>query len=263
MKKMVPSGASQFAVALCIASLFAVLCAKGHAYLLPSDQIIEFMAKNFSRLQTLVVDQSTSCEDLEDENSAVVFKETISIKSPDLYSRKVLDQRMEGRSILDQRYRQLLIKNEPERLLELLSAMGVDLKKVSFTRIDGVIAYCIGDRDAASPKILVQKENFLPLLLSYKVRGQSSEERIRVRFKDYREIGSGWYPFEIVSSSRGRIVEKYRVRSIRVNEPLEPSTFKVFAPITEQGSSQEKKQVSPQDENLKELIKTFEEKYSQ
>jgi hypothetical protein len=124
----------------------------------------------------------------------------------------------------DYAYRQIFLSNSASRLMALLLETGIDVQKVGYTRLDGVIAFQIGEIDQASPMLLVEKERFLPLLLSYKAPSLGGG-LIRVKFLDYRKVQQAWYPFEILYSTADGITEKYTARSIKVNGPVNASLF--------------------------------------
>ena len=231
------------------------------AYVLPSDQLIEFMAANFAKFETIVIQQFTEVKTLGETEQPNAFEEIVTMKSPDLFRTEVMGSGAGQTRDMDHRYRRLLIANGEQELKTFLSGMGIEVEKVFFIRIDGIIAYCIGDRDPDSPKILIEKERFLPLLLTYRLSSTIGEEVVRVRFKDYRQVEPGWYPFEITYSSGWEISERYIIQSLRANVPVSPSYFdspsvlpQTEAPSEEGGSPQE-------EERLRRIIRTFEEKY--
>jgi hypothetical protein len=176
------------------------------------------------------------------------------MKSPDLFRVEVLGSEGGQTREMDHRYRRLLIANSESDLKAFLSGMGIDMEKIFFTRVDGVIAYCIGDRDPDSPKILIEKERFLPLLLTYRRLSYAGEDVVRVRFKDYRQVEQGWYPFEITYSSGWQISERYIIQSLRANVQVSPTYFD-SPPI------QPQKEGPSEEERLRRIIRTFEEKY--
>ncbi|MGD9034341.1 MAG: hypothetical protein PVH02_16845, partial [Desulfobacteraceae bacterium] len=161
----------------------------------------------------------------------------------------------------DMGYRQIFMANSAQRLMQLLSRMGVNLHSVAFTRIDGVIAYRIGDKEHDRPKILVEKDRFLPLLLVYRSSEQSGLEMITVQFKDYKKMEEGWYPFEITYSDGKAFKEVYTIHTLQANVPINPTLF--VMPKTESVPDQtfEPGQVPAEEERLREIIKKFEEKY--
>ena len=240
-----------------------------HGYIMPAEQLIEFMAKNFSKFNSLVIIQSVS-EDVQrsDEEHLVyyedaedVFKEQIWMKSPNLFRSEVLGDDVERGEIPDMVYRQLLIANTQERLEQILSGMGINLQSVAFTRIDGGIAYRIGDKGPYSPKLIIEKERFLPLLIIYGSSENFDEGPITVWFKEYRELEQGWYPLEITYSVGDRAKETFEIQHMEVNIPIEPSLFETPSVKTRPDEARDKKERSPEEKRLRKIIKAFEEKY--
>lgn len=234
---------------------------QGQAYVLPSEQLIGFMAANFAKFDTIVIRQSTEVENPGDDEKPAAFEEIVTMKAPDLFRTELVGLSAEETREIDHRYRELLIASGEKGLKELLSGMGIDMEKVSFTRIDGIIAYMIGDRDPNSPKILIEKERFLPLLLIYSLSTYYGQEVVKVRFKDYRQVEQGWYPFEITYSAGGQVTERYIVHSLRANVPVSPSYFS-SPPILSQPEAPAEEGGSPsEEERLRRIIETFEQKY--
>lgn len=193
-----------------------------YAYLLPAEQIIQFMAVNFSKTQTLIVHQYG--EETTEEKGSRGFDEILTMKSPDLFHSTIKESNETKGRERDYSYRQFFLANSASRLMALLLEMGIDVQKVSYTRIDGVVAYRIGETDQVSPKVLVEKGRFLPLLLSYKAPGLGGA-LAKAKFVDYRKVEQAWYPFEILCSTADGTTEKYTVRSLKVNGPVSPSLF--------------------------------------
>ncbi|MFC1493891.1 hypothetical protein ACFL6W_01305 [Thermodesulfobacteriota bacterium] len=195
------------------------------AYVMPAEQLLGFMTDNFSGYRSVVLIQSVLRTTPENEK---VFTEQLSLSSPDKYSTKLLD-RLGGRNDSpDLTYRQLLMANKPPKLEHVLGAIGIDLKTVSYTRIDGEIAYRIGSGDPESPKLLIEKERFVPLLLIYKVPGEFNEKMVTVRFQEYQQEGKGWYPFEIIYSEGSNLVERYTVQTFQFNVPVDSTILQRF-----------------------------------
>lgn len=230
-------------------------------YVIPADQLIAFMAKNFSKFQTLVIIQSTQQKDEDDETGDESFMEKIWMESPDRLRSQVTEHPVGRIREPDMSYRQVLLANSAQRLTQLLSSMGVNLHSVGLTRIDGVIAYRIGDKELERPKILVEKDRFLPLLLVYRVSRPPVLETITVQFKDYKKMEEGWYPFEIIYADGKAFKEIYTIHTLKANVPIDPALFvmpkREFVP--EQVSGPE--QVPTEEERLRDIIKKFEEKY--
>jgi hypothetical protein len=201
-----------------------ILEATSHAYVIPAEEIVQFMTANFSKFQTMVIHQSTHLEDSEG-NEPWVFEETITMKSPSLFRTKVIGPTSDATLMRDHSYRQLFLANSASRLIDVLYGMGIRLQMTGYTRIDGIIAYQIGDNHEDSPKLLVEKARFLPLLMVYKSPSHPRGDLIKVRFLDYRKVQQGWLPFEITCSYSQKITEKCTVNSVKVNVPVSQSLF--------------------------------------
>jgi hypothetical protein len=192
-----------------------------HGYVLPSEQLVEFMTNNFLKIKTVDVIVSASKLDMTNGTSGKISSKRIVIKSPDLFHIITLDQEESMDVPPDEIHLQLLVSNEKERIELLLSWMGINLKSVAFTRIDDIIAYRIGDKYPDSPKILIEKKRFLPLQVVYLKSDLPLQEVVIVRFNDYRKLERGWFPHEITCSIGDRIITKYIVQVIRINTEID------------------------------------------
>lgn len=233
-------------------------------YILPAEQIIGFMAANFSAFKTQIIVQSTTqIKGPQPDAVAPVIREKVWAKSPNLFHSQVLEQGKERGEQPDMAFRQLLVANSPDRIMEFLRNMGVDLKKVSLSRFHKIIVYEIGDREESSPKILIDKERFLPLLLQYRSLGKSPGEGMnRVELWDYRKVDKGWYPFEISYRMDLGIQETYKLETIQTNVPVDLSIFtraKEEGPTDRSGMGA---QSNPSEEGrIRHFIKAGEGKY--
>jgi len=207
-----------------LAALGLLVPCASRAYVMPAEQIIQFMSANFSKFDTLVIRQTTTRMQRA-ESPEKVYEEVLSMKSPNLFHSSPLDPSAEERRVEDRVFRELLIASSPRRLLPRLSELGIDTQQVAYTRLEGTVAYGIGDKDPKRPKLLIEKARVLPLLMVYRRPGQEAGELIRVRFLDYRKVEQGWVPFEIHTFSGDQWIEKYSVHSVKVNAPLKPSLF--------------------------------------
>ena len=219
--------------------IICILPSIGLPYILPPAQIIEFMTNKFKTIKTLKIIQITKIKDLNQEEEKV-FEECIYVMSPDLYRSEVAGQpgnrliihngsrtlRIINRKINSDResqdllYRLLLLAQNPKRLINAFKDLGINLEKVSLTRLEGKIAYLIGEKEEGSPRLLVDKDLFVPLLLQY---GDSLS-----LFSDYREIREQtWYPYKIVYSLKGATVEEYIIKEIILNPIIDLSLFDI------------------------------------
>lgn len=263
------------------ATLSLILGGRSYGYVMPVEQLVDLMTNNFSKFKTLVIYQNTSQAVRADEDAEKIFREEVMIKSPDLIYSKVLDQAVDRAALPDMTYRQLLISSKEERLERLLAWMGIDLKCVAFTRIDGIIAYRIGDERPGNPKIFIEKERFIPLLLEYSLPENPTGENIVVWFNDYRKQNKGWYPWEIIYSVGDTTRETYTIQTLHANVPVDQSLLNPSgidlasektpefildeildrAPEEIQNKPADKGPADVDEERLKQIIKVFEEKY--
>ncbi len=237
-----------------------LLPTRGYGYVMPAEQIVGLMVRNFSNLDTMVVTQYTNHTDRSREGREKVFREKIWLKSPNLYHAKALEKTELPDFVPDVAYRQLLIANSEEAIMQLLGILGIDLQAVAFTRVDGVIAYRIGHGDPESPKIIVEKERFLPLQLVYRSRAEQGNEMIKVQFADYRKLEPGWYPFQITYSYGTEITQKSATLAVQANIPVAPSVFGT-APPAEESSAGDRQGKEEEERRLKKILDTFEDKY--
>ena len=203
-------------------TLLLMMATQAQGYVMPAEQILEFMAKNFSGFKTVVMEQDVRWGSEENRSLQPLRREKVWMKSPDQWHTETLEGSDTDGEGLDHQYRLLMLALTKERLMRVLSEMGIDLERVALTRIEGTVVYRIGDADPRSPKILIEKERFLPVLLVYGTRGGGEEDRISVGFKDYRKLEMGWYPFEIDYSLGTTFQQVFSVttNSLKIGSPL-------------------------------------------
>ena len=114
---------------LLLASLPLMPAERCQGYIMPAEQLIAFMAKNFSKFQTVIIIHSVQQEDESGELGEGSFMEKIWMQSPDLFHAEILDHSMGRRIEPDSAYRQLCFANSGEGLVKLLSKMGINVKK--------------------------------------------------------------------------------------------------------------------------------------
>ena len=276
---------------LLVTSLLLLMSGSSSAYLMPVDQLIDKMRAKFSSFKTLIIDQSTHVLGPQDEETTMVFEEKTWIKSPGfcrsemtgrpehphrddahaaappppgepaVRERPAVSEAAVGQVNNDTAFRRLLMGNNRDSIMTFLAQMGVNLENVWFTRLDGVAAYCVGDKGPDSPKLLINKESFLPLLFSYVPLRSSTRKIATVRFDNYKQVDSGWYPYEIDYSVETERVERYFVLSIIINPTIETSFFRITTERTKIPQQPENDQDVQQEERLKEVIKALKEKY--
>ena len=208
-------------------------------YVLPSSQIMAFMANKFTTVRTLTITRHTNSRGIHQEKTKA-FHEFISLRSPYLYrseipnqpgKRLIIQNDTETLRIIEKKitydgvsydfiYHFLFLSHDPSQLLKMLQWVGINTEKTFYTRFEGKIAYLIGEKNEGSARLIVDKELFLPLYLKY--------GDYRFYFSDYNEyIENVWYPFQIVYSYNGKVTEEYTIMDIRANLPIDVSLFDI------------------------------------
>jgi hypothetical protein len=230
------------------------------AYVMPAQQIIEFLSNNFIKINSAELFLSIRQAEDRSEEMEKIHNERLFLKSPNLYYFRDTESESQYENPKDISFFQLLVSNKKESLKILFSNMGINLEEVAFTRIDDIIAYSIGEDSEDRPKILIEKERFLPILLSYRSYNGYNGNMVSVRFNDYRKLGQIWYPYEIIVYMDGCLLKTYNIHSITVNVQTD---INLLQPMITNKFVDEEPRENIEEERLKKIIKAFEEKYQQ
>jgi hypothetical protein len=208
-----------------ITGLFFMSSDRCLCYVLPSSQLIGYMVKNFSEFRTLVITQTIWQKDDRNTEGWESYQEKIWMESPDLFRSQVLTLPKERLMEPDTSYRSLLMADSDTRVRGLLTRMEINLNATGLTRVEETVAYRIGGKDPDAPKMIIEKERFLPLVLTYPFPGNNGTETITVLFNDYRKIGDGWYPFEMTYFDPRGFREDCVIDTLEANVPIDPEVF--------------------------------------
>ncbi|MCF8130770.1 MAG: hypothetical protein K9N10_19845 [Deltaproteobacteria bacterium] len=277
-------------ILMCCVSL-CLMAGEIFAYVMPLDQILTRVQKRFATINSLIIEQATHVVQSRDPLRERVFREKVWLKTP-RYERTELmaasrlpkvgasapkavpgnsneavngeklheDQevRQPNRDVL---YRWLLMASAKGELSAFLSEAGIQIWDLGYDRCDGVVAYRVGARDPDSPKLLVDKERFFPLLLSYALPGDPKGRLVTVRFKDYRKDDAGWYPYEIEYALKDAPTEEYHILNLAANAPIQVSFFerKIEPPPPPPKGSV--RSVNEDDQRLKAIMRSLQKKY--
>ncbi len=251
--------------------LIALVPVNGLSYILPAGQIIEYMGKNFSCFQSLVVRQWAKATDPYGEEEIEMMEQKVWLKAPWL-SHCEMGAQPSG----DQEFRSishgcgwcelpeilpLFLQHTPEELINLLSQWGIDISIVSLTHVGNEVAYRIGNKTEMSPYLIVQRDHFLPVLLRICGQGLGTIP-FTVEFKDYDKVGEGWYPKRIICTADSGEEEEYVVQRVEANVPIDPS---IFSNNKEQPQEIPSEAVHSPDssERIKDIIETIKKTYQQ
>jgi hypothetical protein len=242
------------------------------AYVMPSEQLLGFVANNFKGFKTVAILQSTRLMNSQGNEPAIAFEEKIWVKPPRFYRSQIvteveedgmsLDEIQASRFDIDPGYRQLLAANSLQDLSGRLAAWGIDQSLVSLTRLDGTVAYAIGDyREGSMPALLIEKERFLPILLRYRVPGRPGTEPVTIRFQDFRRVQEGWYPFRIDCFLGQELMERYLLLEAKFNSPFPSEPLGGSKANSDSDSKGQSVLVAPEKDRIEGVIKAFKQKY--
>jgi hypothetical protein len=242
------------------------------AYVMPSEQLLGFVANNFKGFKSTAILQSTRLMGSQGKEPAIAFEEKIWVKPPRFYRSQIVTEiEEEGMSLeeiqasrfnIDPGYRQLLAANSRQDLSGLLLAWGIDQSLVSLTRLDGTVAYAIGDyKDGTMPALLIEKKRFLPILLRYQVPGRPGTEPVIIRFQDFRRVHDGWYPFRIDCFLGQELMERYLLLEAKFNSPFPSDPFADSKANPASDSKGQTVLVSSEKGQIEGVIKAFKQKY--
>ncbi len=260
-----------FLFVLIIILLFWTSVTNLKAYVMPAEQLLGFMSGNFSRFRTLFVTQSIQRIISEDQQEKVMLVKKTWLKAPNLfYSEIRVDSNslnhMSELHLTNQYYNDLtfwplLLGNDTNELMSQLKLMGIDLKSVSFTRFEGIIAYCLGKKDNNSPMLLIDKNRFLPLMLNYWRRLGANSNLISIKFGDYRKQKMGWLPYKITYYVDSEPKELYQITYFSIDTP---SAYPLAVIPMKDVNPPPDLPISPQQlekDNFREETKEFQERY--
>lgn len=249
-------------LALCIAVPYRAV-----AYVMPAEQILGLMAKNFSAFGAVILEQNVREGGAVENEAGISYREKVWMRSPNYYHSEKQDGSREDTDPGDQRYRQLLMAGTETRFMSLLSDMGIDLKNTAFDRINGIVVYRIGGKTPEMPKLCIEKRRFVPILLQYRESDRTEGPMVNIRFGDYRRVKEGWYPYEVIYSRGNHILKTYMILDLKTQgspSDVPSSTSKTQVPAvkplqppTSPGETQE----AAETERLRNILKAFEEKY--
>ncbi len=271
----------------------AILCLTAgeiSAYVMPLEQILSRVRKRFAAINTLIIEQATHVIRSREPLQETVFREKVWLKTP-RYERTTQmeapplpnaertppetaagaaspaknteqpsDQGLRQPNP-DTAFRWLLMSNPKGELSAFLTQLGIQIWDVGYDRCDGIVAYRVGTRDHDGPRLLVDKERYFPLLLSYVLPGDPDGRLVTVRFKDYRKDEAGWYPYEIEYALENAPTEIYFILNLTANASIEASFFeRPMAPLPVPARPSVNVE-NTDDQRLKKIMQNLEKKY--
>lgn len=219
-----------------------------HSYLLPAQQIIEFVAKQTARVYNIRLDVWAESPDPNLPGATIRREMVFYAARPDFLRQEIIGEAENGTilvgsgrrlSVIDghllaepprheEIFPMLLLASSAETLEALLLAEQVDLSQVHLSRLGREIAFVIGGPPGKpeAPQLWCDKENFWPLRLVGRRSYQGVVDLVDIRFLSYRQVAQSiWMPSIIEFYRQDQLVLRLVVQKTQHNERLPDALF--------------------------------------
>jgi hypothetical protein len=231
----------------------SVLTGDASGYVLPPEQILEFMAGNAAGYSAVGIIWEHASGDRQPEHGPA--REEVWFRSPDDYSiRRAAgpdpgEQEGAGAAFLE------LFTGRRHRIERFLLELGVDLDSSSYTRVERTVAFRIGGDAEEAPALIIEKSRFIPILLRYASGRGWGGGMTELSFLDYRPSGEGWFPYEVRYRTADGTTGSYRVLDLRPGEPPPAEGYST------EGAGADGAGRESEADRLERVIKSLEEKH--
>ncbi len=226
-----------------------------HSYLLPSEQILEFVARQTAKLYNFRLDVLAESPDPARPEAVLVREMVYYAARPDLLRQEVVREAEDGTilvgsgrrlSVINGRLLEehprheeifpiLLFANSAKALRTLLEEEQVDLSQVRLSRMGRQIAYVIGGPPGqpGTAEFWCDKERFLPLRLVGRRSNQGVTDLVDIRFLSYPEVAEPvWLPTTIEFYRQDQLSLRLIVQETYYNERFPAALFDLDAFVT-------------------------------
>ena len=264
--------------------LLACYAAPTGAYILRGPHLIDLMVRQMGKPDTLLVSQRVAYYGNRFDASVVQARATVRYVFPDTFrsdsvsefaERTRLMVRGEGLTIVDGRlavsddhpfaaYKDILMYRSRSLLSRRLSYLGVDIQSSSFERFQDRIMLVLGTEtpDETVSQVWVDKETFKPVRWLMPGQADAGSRVVReVRYLDWRQVNSVWYPMLMEFYADGVLLREIRVERMKVNLTFPQELFDVARLRVEHAVFEEDETVSEELDEVQESIDEFKKKY--
>ena len=218
------------------------------AYILPPEQIIEYVSKQTAKIYNFHFVVSAESPDPELPETMMRREMVIYAARPDFLRQEMVGEAGSDITLVSSSRRLsvtaghllaepprhedifaiLLHANSPQTLETLLASEQVDLSQAHISRFDKRIAYVIGGPpgEAKSPQFWCDKDKFLPLRLIGRRLYHNVADLVDIRFLSYQKVGESiWLPWVIEFYRQDKLFLRLTVQKAYYNERLPDSLF--------------------------------------
>ena len=222
------------------------------AYILPSEQIIEYVSKQTAKVYNFHFVVWAESPDPELPKAMMRREMVIYAARPDFLRQEMVGEVGSditlvslGRRISvkdghllaepprhEDVFAILLHATSPQILETLLVSEQVDLSQAHISRFDKRIAYVIGGPpgEGKSPQFWCDKDKFLPLRLIGRRLYHNVADLVDIRFLSYQKVGESiWLPWVIEFYRQDTLFLRLTVQKAYFNERLPDSLFDIEA----------------------------------
>jgi hypothetical protein len=266
-------------------SISAVGLEVAHAYLLPPQQILEFVCEKTGKIYNFRFEAMVESPN-PDLPDAMIKKEMVYYAArPDFLRMEPVGEAEDTAVLVEAGKRlayvnghllaeparqedifpALLYADSPQTLEMLLTAEQVDLGQVHLGRLGKQIAYIIGgpSRGVEEPQFWCDKDNFWPIRLIGRRSSSGVDDLVDIRFLSYQEVAESiWLPTVIEIYRQNKLVFRLTVQRTSFNQKLPDSLFDM-----EKFAAEHPPILSPQEpsekpaEELEEMRRYLQKKY--
>ena len=219
-----------------------------HGYLLPPQQILEFVSENTRKIYNFRFQGVVESPD-PDLPDTMIKKEMVYYAArPDLLRLETVGEAEDSTVLVEAGKRltfvnghllveparhediipALLCADSPQTLEMLLASEQVDLGQVHLGRLGKQIAYIVGgpSKRVGAPQFWCDQDNFWPLRLIGRRSSSGVDDLVDIRFLSYKEVaGSIWLPTVIEIYRLNQLVYRITVQRTSCNQRLPDSLF--------------------------------------
>lgn len=236
-----------FFLSISILPLFFV---PANAYVLQGPHLLELMAQNIGKTESLFVSQQLALYDDSFKDGSIELKEALKYIFPGKFRSDVVSKNgkrihvvSKGRSltIIDgktvasretifDRYKDIILYNSRSALMQKLVRLGINTSVASLGRFENKPVYILGAQypDESVSQIWISKETFRPFrwIISTE-RSNGLIDSLEVRYSKWRKIRKIFYPMHIEFYQDDQLVRIIKVNEIKVNPSISEALFDI------------------------------------
>jgi outer membrane lipoprotein-sorting protein len=233
-----------------VLSISALRLDVAYGYLLPPQQLLEFVADRTGKIYNFRFEAEVESPDPDVPDSMIKKEVVYYAARPDLL-RLETEGEADDSTVLSGGGKRLVLLNgqlsveparhedifalllhadSPQTLEMLLTEEHVDLSQVHLGRLGKQIAYVIGGspRQVGVPQFWCDQDNFWPIRLIGRRSSSGVDDLVDIRFLAYQEVaGSVWLPTVIEFYRQDQLFCRMTVQTISFNEKLPHSLFDI------------------------------------